>query len=61
MSIYLFSNTLSTAFESAAARIYFEGHKTNEILTLSDPAYYNGEVPLGTSVFPEEVIIVPTL
>lgn len=57
--IYACSGAQSTSSAATSIRIYYEAVHAHDFHILSDPAYYNGKVPLGVSVFPQEIVVVP--
>ncbi|GJE91854.1 epoxide hydrolase [Phanerochaete sordida] len=58
--IYAFSHTQASSSAATSVRIYFEVARANEHAKVADPAFYNARVPLGVSVFPQEIIVVPS-
>lgn len=59
--LYAFAHTQSTSSAATSVRIYYEYTALQDFLTVSDPAYYRGDVPLGTSTFPHEIIVTPSM
>ena len=59
--IYAFSRTQSTSSAATSIRIYYEVAQARDFLTPADPAYYNGKVPLGVSIFPQELAVTPRM
>ena len=57
--IYLFSHTQNTSSAATSLRIYFEANEAGDLGRGGSPAFYNGNVPLGVSIFPKELIVVP--
>ena len=58
--IYLFSHVHSTSSAATSVRIYFEATQANDWSALVDGQHYNGQVPMGLSVFPRELIVAPS-
>ena len=59
--IYLLSNTQSTSSAATSIRIYYEANKCSDRSTTGDPRFRNATVPMGISIFPRELLVVPTL
>ena len=59
--IYLFSHTQSTSSAATSIRIYYEVNQANDFGTIQAGKYYNGKVPMGVSIFPRELIVVPSV
>ncbi|EKM49131.1 uncharacterized protein PHACADRAFT_167305 [Phanerochaete carnosa HHB-10118-sp] len=57
--IYAFSQAQSTSSAATSIRIYYEALHAQDFKTLADPTYYNDKVPLGISIFPQELVLVP--
>ncbi|KIP01527.1 hypothetical protein PHLGIDRAFT_123272 [Phlebiopsis gigantea 11061_1 CR5-6] len=58
--IYLFSHVHSTSSAATSVRIYFEASRARDWDALADRRFYNGRVPMGISVFPRELVVVPS-
>ncbi|KIP03358.1 hypothetical protein PHLGIDRAFT_110977 [Phlebiopsis gigantea 11061_1 CR5-6] len=58
--IYLFSHTQSTSSAATSIRIYYEVRKAGDLTVLTGSKWYNGKVPMGVSVFPRELLVVPS-
>lgn len=61
--IYLFSHTQSSSSAATAVRIYYEAVQIGDLRldAVCRPELYNGAVPLGISIFPQEVWVQPEL
>ena len=57
--IYLLSHTQGTSSASTTIRIYFEIIHSDDLPKIGDPKYYNKNVPLGVSVFPKDLNVLP--
>lgn len=58
--IYLFSHTQSTSSAATSLRIYYEANKAQDWNDVGGSKFYNGKVPMGISIFPRELLVVPT-
>ncbi|EKM49656.1 uncharacterized protein PHACADRAFT_106742 [Phanerochaete carnosa HHB-10118-sp] len=61
--IYLFSHTQSTSSAATSVRIYYEVIQSGDMRLdkPGNPQLYNGAVPLGISIFPQEIVVPPSL
>ena len=57
--IYLFSHIHSTSSAATSVRIYCESERANDWEDMT-ARFYNGQVPMGLSVFPRELVVVPS-
>ena len=57
--IYAFGQTQSSSSAATSIRIYWEYNNANDWASIGSPEYYNGSVPMGISIFPRELVVVP--